>query len=158
MYEKIVSFCPMVRTQFDLLVQKVHSDNGSKFTNRPLQAYFRENGMLYKTSSVDTPQKNGHVEWKNRHILNVARALWFQASLPIEFWGKYVLATAYLINCTPAKLLEPKTPYEVLFGVKPNYDDIKVFGCLYYAHNHERNRDKFDARATRCVFLGYLYG
>ena len=33
---KIVSFCSMVSTQFDISVQKVHSDNEMKFTRSPL--------------------------------------------------------------------------------------------------------------------------
>lgn len=67
-----------------------------------------------------------------------------------------MLAASYLINKTPTKLLHSKTPYEVLFGVKPNYGSPKVFGRLCYAHNHEPNRDKFSALATKCILLGYL--
>ncbi|PKI34892.1 hypothetical protein CRG98_044738 [Punica granatum] len=37
----------------------------------------------------DTPQHNGQVEKKHRHILNVTRALMFQASLSMWFWGEY---------------------------------------------------------------------
>ena len=141
-------------TQFSNVVQRVRSDNGKEFTNKPSQAYFRENGILHETSCVDKPQQNGRGERKNRHILNVAKALRFQASLPLCFWGECVLSVAYLINRTHTKVLNAKTPYEVLFGVKPTYDHVKVFGCLYYAHNHEATRDKFDARATKCIFLG----
>ena len=82
----------------------------------------------------------------------------FQASLPLKFWGEFVLTAAYLINRTPTKLLHYKTPYEVLFGVPPIYDHLKVFGCLCYAHNHAKPCDKFDARATKCIFLGYPQG
>jgi len=128
----------MVRTQFEEIVWKVRSDNGKEFTNGLLRTYFRKNGILHETSCVDTPQQNGRVEQKNRHVLNVARALRFQGSLPLKFWGECMPATTYVINRTP------KTPYEVLHGVKPSYNHIKVFGCLCYAHNHELDRDKFD--------------
>lgn len=36
-------------------------------------------------------------------ILNVAQALKFQASMPIEFLGHFVLGTSHLINMTPCE-------------------------------------------------------
>ena len=85
----------MVKAQFREIVQKVRSDNGKEFANGLLQTYFRENGILHETYYVDTllcghPQQNGRVERKNRHVLNVARALKFQGSLPLKFWGDCV--------------------------------------------------------------------
>jgi len=36
-----------------------------------------------------------------------------------------MLAAAYLINRTPAKLVNFKTPYEALFGVAPSYTHLR---------------------------------
>lgn len=151
----IQQFCALAERQFQHKVRMVRSDNGTEFMC--LRSYFASQGILHQTSCVGTPQQNGRVERKHRHILNVARSLRFQASLPIEFWGECVLAASYLINRTPSSILDGKTPYELLFGQAPAYDYIRIFGCLCYAHKGTRSRDKFDERATRCVFLGYPY-
>ena len=127
-------------------------------SSHPLHVFFDENGILLQTSCVHTPQQNGRVERKHRHILEVARALRFQASLPIEFWGECTHTAAFLINRTPTKILNGKTPYEYLYGVPPSNDLLRVFGCLCYAHNKMRHKDKFSSRSRRCVFLGYPFG
>lgn len=107
---------------------------------------------------VHTPQQNGRVECKHRHILNVARALRFQATLPIEFWGECVLNAAYLINQTPSQVLKGKTPFEILYDKPPSFKHLRVFGCLAYAHNLDHKGDKFESRSRRCAFVGYPYG
>ncbi|GKV19001.1 hypothetical protein SLEP1_g29301 [Rubroshorea leprosula] len=123
-----------------------------------MQAFFLEQGIIHQTSCVHTPQQNGVVERKHRHLLNVARALRFQANLPISFWGECALTAAYLINYTPTPLLDGKTPYELLFGKSPTYSHLKVFGCLCYARQSPLPSDKFSSRSTKCVFIGYPHG
>ncbi|PNX95257.1 retrovirus-related Pol polyprotein from transposon TNT 1-94 [Trifolium pratense] len=114
-----------------------------------------KHGIEFQTSCSRTPQQNGRVERKHRHILNIARALRFQGNLPISFWGECVLTAGYLINRTPTPVLRGKTPYEMLYGQAPSYDHLKVFGCLCYAHNLEKTSDKFASRSRKCVFVGY---
>lgn len=150
------NFCAMSLRQFDKLVKTIRTDNGTEFM--VLKTYFRSQGIQIQTSCVDTPQQNGRVERKHRHILNVARACLFQARLPVSFWGQSVLTAAHLINRTPTRLLHGKSPYEVLFGSPPNYDALRVFGCLCYVHVKSRSKDKFSTRSRRCLFMGYPYG
>lgn len=95
---------------------------------------------------------------KHHHILNVARALRFQANLSIEFWGEDVLTAGYLINRTPSELLDGKTPYESLFRQASSYKHLRVFSYLYYAHNLQRDKDKFVSKSRRCLFVGYPFG
>ena len=81
----VVNFCLMVKTQFDANVKAIRSDNESEFASCPMKKFYGEQGIIHQTSCVDTPQQNGGVERKHRHILNVARALRFETNLPLEF-------------------------------------------------------------------------
>ncbi|CAF1901098.1 BnaCnng51620D [Brassica napus] len=135
------NFCAMSVHQFGQSVQVIRSDNGTEFM--VLTKYFQKTGIIHQTSCVDTPQQNGRVERKHRHILNVARACLFQSKLPITFWGESILAAAHIINHTPSQVLDGKTPYEILHGSPPVYDLLCVFGCLAYAHRRARDKDKF---------------
>jgi len=58
----------------------------------------------------------------------------FQASFLIRFLGDCVLCASCLINRTPMRLLNSKTPYEMLFGATSSYAHLKVCGYICYAH------------------------
>lgn len=95
------------------------------------------------------------VERKLRNILEIARGLRFQASLPIEFWGECVQTVVFWINRTPTTLFKGKYPYEILFSSQQKLELLRVFGYLCYVHYSPRTKDKFGPRSRRCVFLGY---
>ena len=73
-------------------------------------------GIIHQTSCPETPQQNGVVERKHRHLLETARALHFQAKLPSKFWGESVLCAAHIINRMPLRSINHSSPYERLFG------------------------------------------
>ena len=70
-------------TQFEFRIKTFRSDNGGEFTS--LRSFFQDNGVIFQHSCVYTPQQNGVVERKHRHILQVARALKFHTQLPTQF-------------------------------------------------------------------------
>ncbi|KAJ9566378.1 hypothetical protein OSB04_002344 [Centaurea solstitialis] len=115
-------------------------------------------GILLETTCPHTPQQNGVVERKHRHLLETARALRFEANLPKVFWGECVLTAAYIINRLPSKVIKNKTPYEIIFQQRPDYEHMKVFGCLAYFRSNETKGDKFEAKGRPGVFLGYPQG
>lgn len=82
------------------------------------------------------------------------RALFFQANVPIQFWGEYVLIAGYLINRIPDVVLKGKATFEFLFHKSPSFSHIKSFGCLAYVHDHGFPKDKFQSRGRKCVFFG----
>ncbi|XP_021715949.1 uncharacterized protein LOC110683848 [Chenopodium quinoa] len=106
-------------------------------------------------SCPDTPQQNGVVERKHKHLLETGRALFFQSKVPARFWGDCIMAATYIINRMPLKSVGFVTPYERLYGSAPDLSHLKIFGCLCYISTSKTHRNKLDPRATPCVFLGY---
>ncbi|KAL2233050.1 UNVERIFIED_CONTAM: Retrovirus-related Pol polyprotein from transposon RE2 [Sesamum indicum] len=146
----------MVRNQYSKEIKVIRSDNGSEFLNKECQTFCNEIGIVHQTSCAYTPQQNGRIERKHRQLLNVARALLFQASMPLKFWADSILTATYLINRTPSKILQWKTPFEKLTGNPPTYHHIRTFGSLYFATNVDPQKSKFHPRASKCVLLGYM--
>lgn len=154
----LTTFCNMVKTQFDKQVKRVRTDNGAEFQSHYMLNFYKDSGIMLETSCPYTPQQNGVVERKHRHILEIARALRFEANLPLDFWGECVLTATYIINKLPSKVINFKTPHEILLGKPPSYDHFRIFGCLVYAHDNQRKGDKFSERGRPCIFIGYPMG
>ena len=113
-------------------------------------------GIIHQTSCPATPQQNGTVERKHQHLLNIAKALKFQSKLPNSFWGDFILTATHIVNLLPAKALNYKSPFELLYKKAPDYMSLKAFGCLCYA-TKLHTTDKFDARSIKGIFIGYLF-
>ena len=78
-------FYRMVCTQFSLPVKIIRSDNCGEYLNSELLSFFQNNGILHETTCPRTPQQNGVVECKNRHILETTRALLIGAHVPQHY-------------------------------------------------------------------------
>jgi len=155
----IKSFVKMAQTQFSGSAKTIRTDNALELgKSHTALDFFASSGIVHQTSCVQTPQQNGVVERKHKHLLEVSRALMFQSSLPLRFWGDCILTATYLINRLPSKILQNKVPIELLLGKPPSYEHLRVFGCLCYMSTPKHGRDKFQARAISCVFLGYPHG
>jgi transposase InsO family protein len=126
----LTAFIQLVETQFNSKVKCLRSDNGIEF-QMPL--FYQSKGIIHQLSSVETPQQNSIVERKHQHLLNVARALRFQANLPLYFWGESVLSVVHIINRIPTPNLSNKIPYECLFFTPPSFSHLRVIGrlCLF---------------------------
>ena len=68
------------------------------------------------------------------------------------------MTAAHLISRTPNKVLNWKTPCEILYNHKASVNHLRVFWCLCFAQNRMKGKDEFAPRSTKCIFLGYPFG
>lgn len=83
----------MVKTQFQARIKIFRSDDGNEYFNKLLRKYFVENGFVHQSSCIDIPRQNGDTKRKNRHILEIVRALLFTTKAPKYLWGEAILTS-----------------------------------------------------------------
>lgn len=135
----------------------LRTDNGGEFTAAEFASYCADEGIQRHYSAPYSPQQNGVVERRNQTVVGMARALLKQRGMPAVFWGEAVLTAVYILNRSPTKALDGRTPYEAWHGRKPAVSHLRVFGCLAFA-KELGHIGKLDDRSTPGVFIGYAEG
>ena len=92
-------------------------------------------------------------EQKNRTIEEAARAILEEKHMPKVYWAKAVTTTFYLQNRTCAN--GGVSPHKLFFGKKQNLAHLRVFDSIAYVHMPKEKRRKLDAKAEKCILIGY---
>jgi hypothetical protein len=120
-FQKFQDFQILVERQFHRKILVVQSDWGGEY--RKLDS-FTNIGIVHHVFCPHAHQQNGAIECKHRHNVEVGLTLISHASMPLKFWDEDFLATAYLINRLPSKVIDNSTPLERLFNQKPDYSTL----------------------------------
>lgn len=156
--EKFKAWKTLVERQSELKLKVFRSDNGGEFTSKLFDEVLRRDGIERQTSAPYTPQQNGVAERANRTLMEMARAMIHAQGLGYEFWAEAVVNAAYIRNRCPTSAVQNMTPEEAWSGKKPHVSHLRVFGCIAYAKVPDEKRSKLDAKATKCLMLGYCEG
>jgi transposase InsO family protein len=144
-----------VENEFGHAIIYFRSDNGGEYMSRALQQQFDESGIIHEKSAPYTPEQNGKAERTNRTVFNLVRAMIQHGKLDGRLWAHAHETAVYTLNRTTGRVTVDSTPYERLYGHKPDVSNLRVFGCIAYAHRHDDNRSKVEANAIKCQFIGY---
>jgi transposase InsO family protein len=106
--------------EFETIIKRVRSDNGSKFKNTKIEELCDNFGIRHQFSAKYTSQSNGLVEGNNRTLIDTARSMLSEYNVNQSFWAKAINTGCYYINRLYCHPLKEKTPYELLNGRKPN--------------------------------------
>ena len=115
-----------------------------------------QNDILHQISYIDTPSQNRIAERKNRHLLEIARALLFQMHVPKHFWADVVSTACFFINWMPSSVFNWDTSFQTLFPHKPLFlIESQVFGCTCFVRDVCPLVSRLDPKSLKCIFLGY---
>ena len=137
-------------------IEALRSDNGGEYCSEEFKDYLKSKGIRHELAAPYSPQQNGVAERMNRTLVEAARSMLAHANLPEYYWAEAVATAVHIKNRTPTTALkEDKTPFEMWYEKKPNVTNLKVFGCVAYAHIPETQRQKLDKKSEKLRFIGY---
>ena len=136
-------------------LKTLRTDNGGEFTSKEFEKYLRKEGIKHELTIPKCPEQNGVAERLNRTLMEMVRSMLADSELPKSFWAEALSTAVYLHNRSPTKAVEGKTPYEAIYAEKPKVGHLRVFGCAAYLHISKDERRKLNAKAQKCIFLGY---
>ncbi|KAL0404059.1 UNVERIFIED_CONTAM: Retrovirus-related Pol polyprotein from transposon TNT 1-94 [Sesamum radiatum] len=152
--EIFLKFKVEAENQLDKKIKRIRSDRGGEYNTKFLKDFCENNGIIHETSAPYTPQQNGIAEWKNRTLKEMMNAMLLSSGMPDNMWGEAVLTACYILNRVPHKKLN-KTPYELWKRFAPNFNHLKVWGCLAKVAYPDFKKSNIGPKTFDCVFIGY---
>ena len=152
------SWLPWVQRQSGQMLLIIRTDNAREF--KALEAWGQPKGIEFEFIEPGTPPQNGVAERYNRLVLEIARALLFDAKIHKKYWKYAVLYANYLRNrTTMIKGSEDedgrrKTPHELWTGYPPDLSNLRAWGCRVLYHDNSPD-SKLDSRVAEGTFLMY---
>lgn len=134
-------------------ISSIYIDGGGEFQS--LSSYLKSQGIEHLVFPPYTPQQVALVECRHSHVIETAKTLLHQASLPPNFWSFACDQAVYLINRLTTPILNNQCSYEILFQEAPNYKPIKTFSCLCYPWLRPYAKNKLEPKSMPCVYLGF---
>ncbi|GJT25648.1 retrovirus-related pol polyprotein from transposon TNT 1-94 [Tanacetum coccineum] len=151
----IIDFVNQIQRNLKAQILTIRTDNGTEFKNKKLQSFYAKLGIVHKTSIARTPQQNGVVERHNRTLVEAARTMLIFSKAPKFLWAEAIATAFFTQNRSIVHTRHNKTPYELIYGRKPNIQYFHVFGSLCYPTNNRDDLGKMKPKADIGIFIGY---
>nr|GEY15674.1 retrovirus-related Pol polyprotein from transposon TNT 1-94 [Tanacetum cinerariifolium] len=151
-------FLTMIQRNVQALVITVQTDRGTKFLNKTLNAFFKEDKIEHQTSTARTPEQNGVVKRRNRTLVEAARTMLSALKFPLFFWAEAITTACYTQNRSIIILTHDKMAYHIINDRKPSIKHLHIFGCICYLTRDGENLDKMKEKRDSDQFgpiLGY---
>lgn len=93
-------FHKAIETHIGCSLNAIQTNGGGEF--KPLSNYLSQFGIAHRFTCPDTSKKNGIIERKHCHIMEMGLTLTKQASLPKQYWSDALFTAVFLINRLPS--------------------------------------------------------
>lgn len=91
-------------------VKALRTDRGGEFNSNLFTVFCNQSGIKHYTTTPYSPKQNGVVERRNQTVVEMARCMLKSKSVPAKFWAEAVATSVYMLNRSPTKSLQNKTP------------------------------------------------
>ncbi|KAM0961159.1 hypothetical protein ACFX13_020902 [Malus domestica] len=145
----------MVELQSGFKIKYLRSDRGGDFKSFEFDSFCEKAGIQRQFTLAYTLQQNGVVERKNKTVVEMAKSMLHEKSLPYFLWAEAVHTSVYVLNRCPTRALKNITPFEAYSGRKPGIAHLRVFGSACYVHVPSEHRHKLEPKSFKGVFVGY---
>ncbi|CAH9128083.1 unnamed protein product [Cuscuta epithymum] len=81
-FDHFKNFKALAENLFSSKIKILKSEGGGEFVDSHMQHFFNSHGIYFQKSCPHTTQQNGVAEHKHRHLLELARTMLIEASLP----------------------------------------------------------------------------
>lgn len=145
----------MQEKQLGLSLKCLRTDRGGEFLSKEFMTYCEINGICRQFTAPYSLEQNGVAERKNRTVIEMVRSMLKEMNLPTFLWAEVVARAVFILNRSPTSTIKDRTPFEVIKGVKPSIEHLRVFGCVGHVCVDSQFRKKLDPKTQKCVLFGY---
>jgi len=106
-------FKAFVEKKSEKQIKVLRSNCGKEYTSRKFEKLCKDEGIERQLTVAYSPQQNGVLERQNRTIMEMARSMLKEKSMPKNFWAEVVYSVVYILNRCTTKAIQDKAPIEV---------------------------------------------
>ena len=146
------------------LPKEMQMDGGSEF-----KAEFNDYCVEHRIQTTMSPPYahylNGVVERKIRTLKEMTRCLLESSQLPHVFWPEAMLTAQYLLYRAQLRVIDWKSPYQLIHKSVPKGSHLKTFGAKVIFHRGEprgsgdayntKSSTAFENKGREGILLGY---
>ncbi|KAF0684301.1 Aste57867_23698 [Aphanomyces stellatus] len=123
-FDNFKKFYVTVERQHEYKLKTIMTDNAKQYMSKENNAYCSGIGIEQLYTNPYSP------------------ASWRTSGMDNQYWGEALNYVVYTENRSPSKALDGKTPFEALYGRKPNIDHLRPLGCSAFAFIDKAKRAK----------------